>query len=261
MEEWDLLNIVYGQLMLNQDDINQRYQMIHSIEYQLHKIWKGCNLILYGSFHQGLSWKGSDVDLCVKTKNGNPPTWNEIDQFIKNMQLLNQFKTTFIGTAKIPLIILYDTKYRVKVDITFSYYNPSCLQDSTILKNVADQYGESFQVIIIFVKYLIWTHDLCHNQTILLKKGLSSYHLILMTIHFFHHKYDYHYFKEKKNHEWIMDDFKKFLYFYAYLFTNHQILKNININKNEDIQNYSCHRIVLLFRYIYSCFKNHNSQH
>ncbi len=233
--------------MLNEEDRIKRYEIINLIENQLHEIWKECDIILYGSFHQGLSWKGSDVDLCVETKNENPPTWNEIDQFREIMEN-SQMKTKFIGTAKIPLIILYHAKDNLKIDVTFSYYNRSCFQDSITIQSFVAQHEESFKVIVIFIKYLLSTYGF-DNQSNICKTVLSSYQLVQMTIYFFHHKCNFAK-EQKKNHNSIMDDFLKFLYFYGYLFTNDQ---NIYTEEMENVltPNY---QMIPFFRYVYSCF-------
>lgn len=262
-----LIDFIRYELMLNTYDVTKRYQMIRFVKKQIRNIWKESTVVPFGSFHQHLSYKNSDVDLCVYTKHGEAPTWNEIEQFMEIMQLYEDKTLTFIRTAKIPVIILYDGKYSIKIDISFSYYNKTGSKISEHVKSVAFKYGNSFRMIIIFVKYLReisglndYNENYIHDHN---KKIMPSFLVILMVIYFFENKRNKNNEKGNHDHHCHEDFFSilvEFFYFYSYQYIGVNIFikifdqkKNIENKKEFEKIDYqiSCYTILPLFRQVY----------
>lgn len=243
----DIVKFINSFIKLNDDDIFKRNQNILLMEKEIHKIWKDSNVTLFGSFQQELSHKYSDIDLCVHTKNNEPPTWNDIEYFMEIMELIYRKECEFIRTAKIPLIVVHDTIWNITIDISFSYYNnhiDNAFKLSKDIKSYANSYGNYFKNIVLFVKFLVFSYGLNKNTIYCNNNGkrLNSISIIFMVIYYLENVKK----TKNKNNELsnkiimdlIVDDnfFCDLLnFFYGYIFLNYDIFITLSSKYNNNI--------------------------
>ncbi|SCP04145.1 conserved Plasmodium protein, unknown function [Plasmodium ovale] len=167
----------------SQKDINNVKTFLNFLQNEINKHYKNCHVTPFGSIINGFWMRNSDIDICVQI----PILLSRKDQisFLKKVCLmLNNFNDGIIEqrfSAKVPIIHFYcdNPKNSFQLSCDISVNNILAVINSKLIQKYVS-IDKRLQIMGIALKY--WSKNRNINDR---SKGfLSSFSLILMTIHF-----------------------------------------------------------------------------
>ncbi|KAH0613969.1 uncharacterized protein H6S33_005855 [Morchella sextelata] len=180
-------------------------------------IWPQARVAPVGSFANGTSLHGSDIDLVVDTRGiysrAGAGIWAQKmeDELIKN-RITKPTTTAVHASARVPIVTYIDSKYLIGVDISFT---TNGLTNTEYVRRELDE-RPYMRTMIILLKY--WLKSRRYNKVY--TGGLSSYGLALTVIGYFNVRKtvkarnctveDYHRWIEERDYQRLLVDYLAF---------------------------------------------------
>ena len=199
-------SITYNNLAILNNFKEQYLKKIETLIKENLKFKYDMEFHYYGSYSNGLSIEGSDIDICIIYKKKDKNNLNfgfELYNFLKQNEYNNEFlyETVAHLEARVPIVTItidiskqfqnvplnnnfkylkYNDLYQIKIDFTFSEDEQFWININNsiqYIKKELDKYSIIKPIILVIKRYLK-----INNMNVVYNGGISSYSVFLMVL-------------------------------------------------------------------------------